>query len=186
MATQLIASEDRDKVVAQVIFDTLVALLPLRATEPGLVNRLARELVQKTWQEARMPRPRVAHNKPHAFPWSPAARSLVHSGESLANKLVLDHAIPASVTRESLFAGIVSGEIQSGADMERKLHELHDGVRFVIITREEDQRLSAAGLRQKPPTECDCQPDQGHIYCRYLAGLNLTEKDFQPLYQDNC
>lgn len=111
------------------------------------VNVVDRNALQKMWEEARIPKARYSHNKPHDFPWSKNARELYAKGGNMARLFHLEHTlefktIKDEAIRRMRLAEEKEGAIRSGEDMLDYLVEIHEGTAFVILTADEHGRLS--------------------------------------------
>lgn len=121
----------------------------------GLLNKTLRMLIVNLWQEPRIPgsgRPKQKHdhNKPFVYPWSEKARDVYFAKKadpsmSTANRLVLEHTHPAKILTERLITLINAGATQE--EWTKHFIDAHSALSFVIITKEEDDAISKAGLR---------------------------------------
>ncbi len=166
---------EADRVDASAIVEVHRAVAKIRVTHRAFAGRTARESVQKIWQEPRMPRPRHTHNKPLDYPWSPAARDAYFAADT-TGRLVLEHTTPINHMTAVIFERVVDPAF--GADqMLEYLREVHRGLSFVVITKEEDDRLTAAGLRA-------AKGSGETLWSRYEAALGLGEDGFGAVTDD--
>lgn len=157
------------------IFKLFMLLKDFNETNKGVHNRALREAVQKIWQEKRFPKPSCTHNKPHAFPWTLEARNAYFENRT-RSALVLEHIIPMKQVAESLMGKIRSGVIVNPENMLNELLSIHNGVRFIVIHKTDDQLLRNAGVQSSGGDESD-------PYSRYrTAGIDLAS--MMPLTQD--
>lgn len=170
--------EDRDRRDAAAIHEIYKGLGLVRSTSDskGYPNQAAREAIVKIWQEPRMPKPRHTHNKPLEYPWSQDARDLYFAGKT-SHKLVLEHVRPISHLRDELFEAV-----SKPGCTDQEIHDLlvkaHKNLCFAIITKAEDDRMTAAGLRT---ALADAEGD----WARYEQALQLTEDHFGSVINDD-
>jgi|SRR5699024_2940673 hypothetical protein len=167
--------EDSDRADASAIVDVYRALTRIRESHSAFAGRTARESVQKIWQEPRMPRPRYKHNKPLDYPWTLAARDAYFEGRA-RGQLVLEHVTPIN-HMVSLFFDRVADPDFGVDDMLTDLREMHRGFSFAIITKVEDDRLTAAGLRSKRSAE-------DSAWSRYEVALGANADGFGAITDD--
>lgn len=121
----------------------------------GDIGKILRLSVALLWQEPRIPgsgkpKQKLDHNKPFVFPWSEKARDVYFGKKadptvSTANQLVLEHTHPAKLLTGDLLKMINEGCTKD--QWTKFFLEAHKGLSFVILTKEEDNALTKAGLR---------------------------------------
>lgn len=167
--------EERDRLDAAAIHTVLRGLKTVRPHSTGFVNKLARESIVKIWQEPRMPELRYTHNKPLEFPWSPLARDLFFTGETVG-ALVLEHVIPISHLRDEIFDKIDEEDCTDEVIYDLIIKS-HTPLSFTVITKAEDNLLTSAGLRSAL-SELDGE------WARYSQALGLNKDDFRAVTED--
>lgn len=135
------------------------------------INRHQRETLQKIWQEPRMDDPKLSHNKPHAYPWSPSAREVYFDEKPTTNRLHLEHVIPLDELSKEVLTHVQDPE-SDAATLQHFLETRHLGLRFAILTASEHRRM--------PKVRGDLQ----NPWTRYQISLGLEEKDFLALHDD--
>lgn len=164
-----------DRADAKAIYEVYRGLQSVRCASTGYVHRAAREAIQKIWQEPRMPSPKLTHNKPLAYPWSPKARELFFSGKGTEGALVLEHVTPISILRDKIFDEVSKSDCTEET-IYKLLQEEHQPLNFTIITKEEDKKLGAKFKNSVSAKES--------AYGRYEEALNLKEEDFLAATKD--
>lgn len=174
ISDQLISlGENNDWTDVSAIVDVYRALATIRESHRAFAGRTAREAVQKIWQEPRMPHPRYMHNKPLDYPWTPAARD-AYFEDRARGWLVLEHVIPINYITASIFDRV---SVFGVDEVLEYLREMHRGFSFAVITKEEDSRLSAAGLRS-------VRSAADRAWWRYESVLGLTAGGFGAITDD--
>lgn len=167
--------EESDRVDASAILDVHRALAKIRESHRAFAGRTARESVQKIWQEPRMPRPRFTHNKPLDYPWTPAARDAYFAGTA-GGQLVLEHTTPINHMTDFIYFRVADPAF-GVSEMLAYLREMHSGLSFAVITKEEDYRLTAAGFRAAKGAD-------DNAWSRYETALGLTADSFGSVTDD--
>ena len=176
--------DELDRADSDAIYAVFKALQPLTSPRVAKVKeRALREAVQKIWQEPRMPKNKVAHNKPLDYPWSPNARDLyfAHIADptiSLAYMLDLEHVTPIS----TLTAQLQEQSAGSGCTPEvffDLIKAAHKPLCFAILTSKDHKSLGngkkkAAALAGEGIT----------VWTRYEVGFGLKKDDFISVTQD--
>lgn len=178
--------ELRDRADAEAIFSIYKALQPLAERKLAVVNRALREAIQKIWQEPRMPKGKdriFSHNKPLDFPWSPNARDLYFgnrddSAVTITGQLVLEHVTPINILVNDMLAYVATPDATEEGFYELVLQE-HRQLSFVILTKEDDNQLTRAGLKAAGVTE-----EGSSAWARYEVGCDLREEDFLSITAD--
>ena len=178
--------EARDRADSEAIYSIYKALQPLASRRLAVVNRALREAIQKIWQEPRMPKGKdriFSHNKPLDFPWSPNARDLYFGNKAdaavaITGQLVLEHVTPINILVNDLLAKVAEADCT-----EEKFFELlqaeHRQLSFVVLTKEDDNALTRAGLKAAGVT------GEGiSAWARYESGCGLKEEDFLAITAD--
>lgn len=122
--------------------------------------RVLREAIFLHWEASRLP----GHNKySPLLPHSPEARRRRSAGTR--GGLVFEHVRPVSLVIRRLLERVPANE----AALRKVLAELSE---HVVITKEEDDKLTAAGYR-------NVMPDPDDTWSRYREGLGLRRSDFK-------
>lgn len=184
---QLISRGDkRDRADSEAIHLIFKALLPLAARDLAVVKRALREAIQKIWQEPRMPKGKTkifSHNKPLDFPWSPNARDLYFRNKAdaavtITGQLVLEHVVPINILVNDLLAKVAEADCTEQGFYELLLRE-HEQLSFVVLTKEDDNALTRAGLKAARVAE-----EGASAWARYEKGCGLKEEDFLSIIAD--
>lgn len=178
--------EDRDRTDSGAIYAIYKALQPLASRRLAVVNRALREAIQKIWQEPRMPKGKdraFSHNKPLDFPWSPKARDLYFRSKSdppvtIKGQLVLEHVVPINILVNDLLAKVAEADCTEEKFLEL-LREEHRQLSFVVLTKEDDNELTRAGLKAAGVNELGAS-----AWARYEVGCGLKEDDFLAVTAD--
>lgn len=129
--------------------------------------RPLREAVWFYWQSERFPTPRVRGKYPHAYPWSAAARAAVAANPRA--RLVIEHTVPV----KHLLRELLDGPVLDAKTLAKRLDET---LQAVVLSPEEDRRISSAGLAARLST-------RDGVYARYQdAGIDID--GFAPLDHD--
>ena len=123
--------------------------------------KVLREAVFFHWEGPRLP-PGGKYSR--ALPHSPDARQWRNDGKR--GGLVYEHVLPISLVLRGLLS-------RPPVDTTQLRQRLTEGPSPVLITKDEDVRLNAAGLR-------NAVPEGGDAWSRYRA-IGLDERQFQPL-----
>jgi hypothetical protein len=172
--------DKRDRADSEAIYSIFKALQPLASRRLAVVNRALREAIQKIWQEPRMPKGKTrifSHNKPLDFPWSPNARDLYFSHRTdasvaITGQLVLEHVTPINILVNGLLSKVAEVDCTEEKFYELLLQE-HEPLSFVVLTKEDDNALTRAGLKSAGVVE-----EGASAWARYEKGCGLTEEDF--------
>lgn len=162
---------DRDMADAGLLADVAGALRRWeQATGRVASLKPLREAIWFYWERPRLPKPLVRGKYPEQAPWGVAARELHRHGDS-RGELVIEHAAPMELLMRKL---IDDPELTA----DRCRAALETGGRWVVITREENKRLAAAGVADcMPPGQAD-EPADPWTRHRH-AGLDVDS--FGPL-----
>ena len=165
-------TNDRDRADAQLVVDIARALRTWeQATGTTALLRPLREAIWFYWERPRLPKPLVRGKYPESAPWSRRARELHLYGDS-RGELVIEHAAPMKLLMRRLID-------DPRLDAERCRAALAAGGRWVVITREENKRLAAAGVANRmPPGNADDTDDPWRRHRH--AGLDVDA--FRPLH----
>lgn len=127
-----------------------------------------REAIWFYWQSPRLPRPRIRGKYPAEFLWTADARD-AYRRDPKGAALVMEHTEPISV---------VIGELiqQDRPDAEVAVL-LADRLACVVVTRDEDRRITAAGYGVSAPGS------DGDPYARYRAA-GISVEGIAPLARD--
>jgi hypothetical protein len=163
---------DRDVVDAALVADVAIAL---RRWEAAIgrqaVLRPLREAIWFVWERPRLPKPLVRGKYPEQVHWSAHARQLHLHGDS-RRELVIEHAAPMRLLMRRL---IDDTELTT----HRCLEQLRAGGKWLVITREENTLLSAAGVADRMPDSVRFDPEDPWARHRH-AGLDVDA--FAPLH----
>lgn len=136
----------------------------------SILGRVLKEFLWAKWERPRLPKPLVDGKYPYAYPWSARARAAWHASPRRAGRpaaLVIEHVVPK---RELL------NEIAANAtelDVDELLALLRGAHAAVVLSKEEDAQVTAAGFGY-------ASPDASDVWARYrAAGLDLA--GFGPL-----
>jgi hypothetical protein len=162
-----IHSNQRDAADAGVVWAVANGIGEWRAATGSAASNLKplREVIWFYWHNPRLPRPRVAGKYPHASLWTPAAVAV--AGQSAA--LRIEHVEPLNIVM-----GLLIAERTAGPDRTREL--LQDGLECIVISADEDQRIDAAGLRDRMPMGWRSGDDR---WARYRAA-GIDPDTFAP------
>lgn len=129
-------------------------------------THVARQALWSFWELPRLPRPLVQSKYPAAYPWSAEARSIYLSNSTRPTGgwgLVLEHVTPRNVLLREL---IERAEI---LDTDGLANELFTKLVAAVVTKAEDQALTAAGVSFAQPAGAD----PADLWARYrAAGLD--------------
>ncbi len=123
--------------------------------------KVVREAIFFVWEQPRLP-PGGKYSL--RLPHSPSARAHREAGHRKG--LVFEHVLPISIVVRRLLEDVPADEQALRAVLDATSDR-------VIVTREEDKTITAAGLGARVPDEAD-------PWSRY-ACLRLTKADFLPL-----
>lgn len=165
-----------DQEDAQDLYDLLI--IWERRRRRNALKKDARHQLAVVWQHPRFPGPRFggAGQNAAGLPWSPAARELLFSGESKSGRLRMEHVVPQAIHESRMFEAYENGEITDAESMLRHLRAEHLGPRFAVLTKEEDDLVTAAGYRS-------VLPPSGNPLDRY-ASLPDSVDDFSAPIDD--
>lgn len=131
-----------------------------RRTGITSATRVLREALYFVWEGPRLPN---GLKYAPALPHSPAARAQRDAGNHAG--LVYEHAVPVTLVIRRLLAALPSTTENLRAQLEAHAQR-------VVITKEEDRLLTAAGLRAR-------MPDPDDVWSRYRA-VGLDPESFVP------
>ena len=147
--------KERDLADAQYIYDIFCAHINYvkEMDKQGVkyslatVNVVDRNAFHKIWEEVRIPKDRISHNKPVEFPWSKNARELYIKGGDLSRKFHLEHILELKTIKNEAIRRMMLGSsekdtIKDGGDMLDYLNGLNRETAFLILTSEEHKKLS--------------------------------------------
>lgn len=118
-----------------------------------------REAIWFYWQSPRLPRPRIRGKYPVAFPWTAAARDSYHR-DPVDVKLVIEHTEPMT---------LVMDDVLREPRTDRQVASLlTDRLACVVVTRDEDRRITAAGYGLAGP-----DGDQDPLARYRAAGIDV-------------
>lgn len=148
----------------------------MRARRNAGTTHVARQALTSFWELPRLPKPLVQSKYPKRYPWSPeaAARYEANPVRQVGGwGLVLEHLIPAHL----LIADLIQEAPKLTA---RKLiNQLEKRLVGTIITKVEDDLLTAAGVGRTMPVDAD----PGDLWARYrVAGLEPQR--FAPILEE--
>lgn len=163
-------AHDRDRVDAAVIVALAGALRDWEAVmgKPAALKPL-REAVWFYWQEPRLPKPRVRGKYPKGFPWSAAARAAYEADGERA-RLVIEHAQPMRLLLRQILES-------PRLEVDAVSSQLWTGLACVILTPEEDQLITRAGLATRMP---EGWQEGGDLWARHRAA-GLDPEGFETL-----
>lgn len=178
--------EARDRADSEAIYSIFKALQPLAHRRLAVVNRALREAIQKIWQEPRMPKGKdraFSHNKPLDFPWSPNARDLYFqnkddSAVTIKGQLVLEHVVPINILVNDMLAKVAEPDCTEEQFL-KFIRDEHRQLSFVVLTKEDDNALTRAGLKAAGVNELGAS-----AWARYEVGCGLVEGDFISVTAD--
>ncbi len=166
-----------DQEDAQDLYDLLIVWE--RRRRRNALKKDARHQLAVVWQHPRLPGPRFGGTGQNAagLPWSPAARELLFLGEHKSGKLRMEHVVPQAIHESRLFEAYENGEITDADSMLRHLRAEHLGPRFAVITKEEDDLVTAAGYRS-------ALPPSGNPLDRYASLPDSVDDFSSPIYDE--
>lgn len=128
-------------------------------------DRAFKEVIWSKWEHPRLPRPLIDGKYPASYPWSLAARetytrSPLKSGRT--GELVIEHVLPKSELLALIEEQLPTLTASSMAEL------LHEWCCAVVLTRDEDRRITRAGFGGRRPNTED-------MWSRYsAAGIDLS------------
>lgn len=128
-------------------------------------DRALKEVIWSKWEHPRLPRPLIDGKYPTSYPWSLAARdtyqrSPLKPGRS--GELVIEHVLPKNELLALIEEQLPALTVSSMGEL------LHEWCCAVVVTREEDRRITRAGFGGRRPNKED-------MWSRYsAAGIDLS------------